>query len=122
MLQAGECWQPGLQSWTCCPMEVAINGRIYVDLSTVASAEYEFRQVLHALQDQLDQLDGELRTSLSQWTGEAQAAYQVAHAQWRAAADDMARSLSLLHGVLQTAHQNYHSARTTNIGMWRGRR
>jgi hypothetical protein len=44
-------------------MEVAINGRIYVDLSTVASAEYEFQQALHALQGQLDQLDGELRTS-----------------------------------------------------------
>jgi WXG100 family type VII secretion target len=103
-------------------MEVAINGRIYVDLSTVASAEYEFQQALHALQGQLDQLDGELRTSLSAWTGEAQAAYQVAHAQWRGAADDMARSLALLHAVLLTAHQNYHSARTTNIGMWRGRR
>jgi 6 kDa early secretory antigenic target len=122
MLQAGGCWQPSLQSRICCPTEVAINGRIYVDLSTVASAEYEFQQALHALQGQLDQLDGDLRTSLSEWTGEAQGAYQVAHAQWRAAADDMARSLALLHGVLQTAHQNYHSARTTNIGMWRGRR
>src|SRR5260370_37833430 len=101
-------------------MEVASNGRIYVDLSTVASAEYEFQQALHALQGQLDQLDGELRTSLSQWTGEAQAAYQVAHAQWRAAAADMARSPALLRAVLPNAHPNHHSARPPNTGMWRG--
>lgn len=101
---------------------VAINGHIYVDLSTVASTEDEFEQVLHALQDQLNQLDNELRTSLSEWTGEAQAAYHVAHARWRAAADDMARVLAGLRSVLRTAHQNYHSARTTNIGMWRGHR
>jgi WXG100 family type VII secretion target len=101
---------------------VAINGHIYVDLSTVASAEDEFEQVLHALQGQLNQLDSELLMSLSEWTGEAQAAYHVAHAKWRAAADDMARVLAGLQGVLRTAHQNYHSARTTNIGMWRGHR
>ena len=101
---------------------VAINGHIYVDLSAVGSAEDEFEQVLHTLRDQLNQLDSELRMSLSEWTGEAQAAYHVAHAKWRAAADDMARVLAGLQGVLRTAHQNYHSARTTNIGMWRGHR
>jgi 6 kDa early secretory antigenic target len=101
---------------------VAINGHIYVDLSTVASAEDEFEQVLHALEDQLNQLDGQLRTSLSEWTGEAQAAYHAAHAKWRAAADDMARVLAGLQRVLGTAHQNYHSARTTNVGIWRGHR
>jgi 6 kDa early secretory antigenic target len=101
---------------------VAINGHIYVDLSTVASAEDEFEQVLHALEDQLNQLDGQLRTSLSEWTGEAQAAYHAAHAKWRAAADDMARVLAGLQRVLGTAHQNYHNARTTNVGIWRGHR
>jgi WXG100 family type VII secretion target len=88
----------------------------------VTSAEDEFQQVLDALRARLEQLDGELRTSLSEWTGDAQAAYQVAHAQWRAAADDMAGKLAWLHSVLRAAHQNYHSARTTNIGMWRGHR
>lgn len=101
---------------------VAINGHIYVDLSTVASAEDEFEQVLHALQDQLNQLDSELRMSLGEWTGEAQAAYRVSHTRWQAAADDMAGVLARLRCVLRTAHQNYHSARTTNIGMWRGHR
>lgn len=88
----------------------------------MASAEDEFQQVLRALQAQLDQLDGELRISLGEWTGAAQAAYQAAHARWRAAAGDMARTLAWLQGVLGAAHQNYQSARATNIGMWQGRR
>ena len=88
----------------------------------MASGEDEFQQILHALRGQLEQLDAELRASLSEWSGEAQAAYQVAHARWQAAADDMASRLAWLHSVLGTAHQNYHSARATNVGMWQGRR
>jgi len=103
-------------------MGVAINGHIYVDLSVVAAGEDEFQQVLNALRGQLDKLDGELQASLSRWSGDAQDAYQIAHAQWQAAASDMASSLAWLRGVLSTAHQNYQSARATNLGMWQGRR
>jgi 6 kDa early secretory antigenic target len=102
--------------------EVTISGSIRVTLPVVASAEEQFRQALYALEAQLDQLDTELRSSLAEWTGEAQAAYQAAHAQWQAAAGDMAKSLAWLHGVIGTAHQNYDSARATNVGIWRGSR
>ena len=91
-------------------------------MSAVAAAEDEFLQVLQALQGQLDKLDAELQASLSQWSGEAQAAYQAAHARWQAAASDMARSLAWLQGVIRIAHQNYNSAHATNIGIWRSRR
>jgi WXG100 family type VII secretion target len=105
-----------------CRWRVAINGRIFVDLSKVALGEDEFQQILHALRSRLDRLDAELRASLGEWSGEAQAAYRVAHAQWQAAADDMAGRLAWLRSVLGTAHQNYHNARATNLGMWHGRR
>jgi ESAT-6 family protein len=87
----------------------------------MTSAEDGFRQILHALQAQLENLDRELRASLGEWDGEARAAYQVAHAQWQAAADDMARSLAWLHGAIRTAGGNYGSARAANLTMWRGR-
>jgi WXG100 family type VII secretion target len=77
--------------------------------------------VLYALEARLDQLEAELGTHLSEWTGEARAAFDVAHAQWRAAADDMARTLAWLGGVIGTARANYTSASTTNLRMWRGR-
>lgn len=77
--------------------------------------------MLHALEAQLDQLDAELGAHLSEWSGDARAAFDTAHAQWRAAADDMARTLAWLGGVIRTAHANYHSATATNMHMWRGR-
>jgi WXG100 family type VII secretion target len=88
----------------------------------VATVEDEFQQVLYALQEHLEQLDAQLRMSLSEWTGDAQAAYRAAHAEWRAVADDMASRLGWLHGVIRTARENYCSARTTNMAMWQGRR
>jgi ESAT-6 family protein len=93
---------------------------ILVDLSRMEAAEEFFRQTLYALEAELDRLDANLRTSLSEWTGAARDEYRVAHQRWRAAADEMTKNLAWLHGVIKTAHTNYNSARTTNLGMWRG--
>lgn len=87
----------------------------------MSSAEDGFQQILYGLQAELDGLQAKLQASLREWSGEAQAAYQVAHAQWQAAADDMARSLAFLHGAVRTAGGNYGSARSANLTMWRGR-
>jgi ESAT-6 family protein len=87
----------------------------------MSSAEDGFQQILYGLQAELDGLQAKLQASLHEWSGEAQAAYQVAHAQWQAAADDMARSLAFLHGAIRTAGGNYGSARSANLTMWRGR-
>ena len=101
--------------------EVTISSVIRVDLSVLAAAEEDYRRVLYALEAQLDQLDAELGAHLGEWSGDARAAFDVAHAQWRAAADDMAQTLAWLGGVIRTARANYESARTTNMRMWRGR-
>ena len=100
--------------------EIAINGSIFVALPIMESVEEDFRAVLNALQAELDELDGEMRAGLAEWTGDARAAYDLAHAAWRQAAADMANSLALLQAVIGTAHKNYQSARTTNLRMWRG--
>ncbi len=101
-------------------MEVTINGGIYVDLPVLVSAEDDFRRVLSALEAELDRLEAELGASVGEWTGEAKAAYQAAYAQWRTAAGDMVKKLAWLQGVIRTARLNYHSARSTNLGMWKG--
>ena len=101
--------------------EVTISSVIRVELSVLATAEEDYRRVLYALEAQLDQLDAELGAHLSEWSGDARAAFDVAHAQWRAAADDMAQTLAWLGGVIRTARANYECARTTNMRMWRGR-
>jgi WXG100 family type VII secretion target len=92
-------------------VEVRIIAAIRVELAAMEAGEADFRQILNALQATLDNLDGQLRASLAAWDGEAQAAYQAAHARWRAAAQNMADTLAWLHGVIQTAGGNYASAR-----------
>jgi ESAT-6 family protein len=101
--------------------EVAISAGISVDLPSMSSAEDGFQQILYGLQAELAGLQAKLQSSLREWSGEAQAAYQVAHAQWQAAAADMAKSLAFLHGAIRTAGGNYASARSANLAMWRGR-
>jgi WXG100 family type VII secretion target len=89
-------------------------------LPVVASAEDDFRVILNALRAELDELDGRLRGGLAEWTGDARAAYDVAHAAWQQATADMASSLALLQAAIGTAHLNYQSARTANLRMWKG--
>lgn len=101
--------------------QMSIDG-IRVDLACVAQAEGDFKHVLNSLRGELDQLDGKLRSNLGEWTGEAREAYTVYHARWRSAADEMVQNLAWLHGVIGTAHRNYHSTRATNLRMWRGGR
>jgi WXG100 family type VII secretion target len=84
------------------------------------AAEDDFRATLNALQAELDELDGRLRAGLAEWSGDARAAYDVAHAAWQQAATDMARALGLLQAAIGTAHLNYQGARTANLRMWRG--
>ena len=86
----------------------------------LASAEDDFQRALYALESELNQLDAKLQVSLSEWTGDAKAAYEAAHAQWRAAAANMVNNLAWLHGVVRTARLNFVSSRTTNLGMWKG--
>ena len=100
---------------------MTIGENIAVDLPGMASAEDGFRHICYAFQATLDELDRELQAGLAEWDGEAKAAYLAAHAQWRAAAADMARNLAWLHGVIRTAGRNYGSARGASLSMWGGR-
>jgi len=102
--------------------EVALRGSILVELPRIEAAEDYFRQSLYAIEAELSRLDANLQASLSEWSGEARDAYQVARQRWTAAADEMTRNLAWLHRVIGTARGNYSSAYQTNIGMWQGNR
>jgi ESAT-6 family protein len=101
-------------------VEVTMSGSIRVDLLGMALAEDSFLQTLYALEAELGRLDTNLQASLAEWTGDARDAYQIAHQRWHAAADEMVKNLAWLQHVIKTAHANFGSARSVNVGMWRG--
>lgn len=94
------------------------NDRVYVDLEALVHAERAFEQALNALREELDLLDSRLSAHLAEWTGDAKKTYVDAHAKWRDSADDMARSLDFLKGVIGVAHRNFRRSKAANLQMW----
>lgn len=89
-----------------------------VNFGSMQTAEAEFGSTYQALRSTLTTLDGQLQSSLSQWSGEAQTAYYAAKKKWDAAAADMATVVSQLGQVVGVANENYANAERTNAAMW----
>jgi WXG100 family type VII secretion target len=88
---------------------------VFGSLETGAS---EFASTYAAVVSTVDTLDSELRGSLSEWTGSAQAAYYECKAKWDAAIADMANVIQSLGNVADIANQNFRSAETANTSLW----
>jgi len=88
------------------------------NFGALQTGQQDFLAVYNALKGTLDDLDGKLRASLSQWEGDAQTSYHQAKAQWDAAAQHMATVMNKLGGVIGTAHENYSGVEKSNAQMW----
>jgi WXG100 family type VII secretion target len=88
---------------------------IFATMETGAS---EFASTYSQVVATVDTLDSELRSSLSQWSGSAQAAYYECKAKWDAAIADMATVIQALGNVVTVANENFSSAEATNTAMW----
>lgn len=67
------------------------------------TAAEDLGQAVKAIDDRLNRLEGELAPLRSDWTGNAQNAYQTAKAKWDGAMQDMK---SLLADTSNTVHQS----------------
>ncbi|MDL4815519.1 WXG100 family type VII secretion target [Actinomadura opuntiae] len=92
--------------------------RILAELAALERGEADLRRAYERLEKELDRLDGDLRTSLAAWSGEARAAYEQAHREWMLAARDMARQVDELHRYVARARRNFHTSLHANHGMW----
>jgi WXG100 family type VII secretion target len=85
---------------------------------TLEAGASEFASTYSQVVSTVDTLDSELRSSLSQWSGSAQAAYYECKAKWDAAIGDMATVIQALGNVVTVANENFQSAESTNTAMW----
>jgi WXG100 family type VII secretion target len=89
-----------------------------VQFSSLEDGRQDFASVYSAVESRISSLNAQLRAHLSAWTGDAQAAYQAAEAQWNAAMTDMQNVINSLGAVIGTAQENYTSAESTNTRLW----
>jgi WXG100 family type VII secretion target len=89
-----------------------------VQFGTMAQGEADFATTYQQLHSTLSTLESQLQSSLSRWTGAAQAAYHVEKGKWDAAASDMASVVAQLGKAIGIANQNYTSAERTNSAIW----
>lgn len=87
---------------------------------SLQTGEADFASIYAQLQSTISALDAQLRSSLSQWDGEAQQAYYAAKTKWDAAMANMAAVLNNLRGVISEAHVNYSSTEAANASLWGG--
>ncbi|MVZ99049.1 WXG100 family type VII secretion target [Actinomadura sp. LD22] len=92
--------------------------RILAELSAMEAGEADLQRAYQRLEDELDRLDNRLKTSLSDWSGDARTAYEQAHHEWMLAAREMARQVDELHRYVALARRNFRASLQANHGMW----
>ena len=85
---------------------------------SLSDGEAAFMAAYNGLSSTVNDLDGQLRSSLSSWDGQAQQAYYQAKAIWDKAIADMGMVIQNLSQVIGTANTNYQGAEQANAAMF----
>jgi 6 kDa early secretory antigenic target len=85
---------------------------------SLSDGEAAFMAAYNGLSSTVNDLDAQLRSSLSTWDGQAQAAYYEAKAIWDKAIADMGMVIQGLSRVIGTANTNYMGAEQANAAMF----
>jgi 6 kDa early secretory antigenic target len=86
--------------------------------NSLSAGEQDYQLIYSQLMETINQLDSQLRSELSLWVGQAQAAYTVAKGQWDAAMADMQAVLKNLQGVASEASLRYPEVEAQNASLW----
>jgi WXG100 family type VII secretion target len=88
------------------------------NFGALQQGQADFQQTYNNVVTEVQTLESQLQTNLSQWLGSAQQAYHEAQTQWNAAMANMQQVLQQLGTVIGTANDNYQSAEQTNTSLW----
>lgn len=78
-----------------------------IDFGSIGNISTQLKDTASWLTNTIDQLDNELNSQLSYWSGSAQAAYKSAHEKWKTAAQDLASVMQKIAGAVDEANTNY---------------
>ncbi|MEV5704631.1 WXG100 family type VII secretion target [Actinoallomurus sp. NPDC052274] len=87
-------------------------------LGVLSSSAENFAIVAGTIRKELDELQTQLQSKLTEWEGDAQQAYWKYKAQWDAAAADMQAVVQRLGLAIGTAHDNYVQAEKYGVNLF----
>lgn len=94
------------------------NDFTHVEFAAMEQGEADFMRTYADLSDVLEQLQSQLATNLSEWTGSAQQAFNEAHRTWSAAMANMHEAIAHLGSTIGQANQNYQEAEQSILARW----
>ncbi|MFC0041461.1 WXG100 family type VII secretion target [Actinomadura rayongensis] len=90
----------------------------FVNFGGMKDAQAQFLKAAQQYRSIVEQLDAQVRNHLSEWDGEARAAYQRKADEWRRAADRMQAAANKLSLVIGDSHDIHLGAEKANTAMW----
>jgi WXG100 family type VII secretion target len=90
----------------------------YVQFGGMETGAQNFGRVAKALETELNDLNAKVQQHFADWEGGAKQAYTEAQQMWRSTADSMNALVVQLQNVIQTGHENYSNAESTNTKIW----
>lgn len=94
------------------------NDFTHVEFAAMEQGQADFRRTYGALAGVIDELESQLATNLSEWTGAAQQAFNEAHMTWNAAMANMQAALGGIGSALGVANENYQKAEKSVMRRW----
>lgn len=94
------------------------NDFTHVEFAAMEQGQADFQRTYGALAGVIDELESQLATNLSEWTGAAQQAFYEAHMTWNAAMANMQSALGQIGQSIGVANENYQSAERAIIARW----
>jgi WXG100 family type VII secretion target len=89
-----------------------------VTYSAMAKAEDMFESKNREMVELLDELEGDLQSTLAKWEDLARDAYLDAKKKWDAAAKEQAKAVKEFSEAIRTANDNYQKAERSNVKIW----
>lgn len=93
-------------------------GELRVTFGALDTAAGDIQASANQISGRLGQLDSELAPLRSDWTGDAQTAYEAAKAEWTRAMTDMQTLLSQVGTAVTQSNTDYQSAERANLARW----
>ncbi len=96
-----------------------MNDQIGMSFSRVDDLAVAIAGANEAIAGELDRLEREVAANGSDWTGEAAAAYELAHRQWASAAREMNRVLAETQRATLAITERHRAAEAQARALWK---